>query len=533
MNVVGYVRLSRDEDKENYSSITSQQDIINEYADGKGWTVSNIYIDDNCSGYTLDRPAYNRMIDEVERGNIDVILTKDLSRIGRNNGKVLVLIDKLRELSIRLILITEADGGLDLLEDEHDILGIKTWYNEMYIKDISRKIRANMHAKQKKGELIMGNFFGYNKVKINDKFHLVIDEAVMPIIQLIFKLYIAGLGYKKICDVLDEKGYVTPSEYIKQRHACNGRVFKNAATSKWQTHMIQRIIQNDMYVGTLRTKKRHSRFIKGKQEKVAKEEQYVFENNHDPIISKEDFQLAQEIKLKRNEKPYRTNKAKYDYKFGSFIECGDCGYAVVGVNLRKAPLIKRGYNCTMYQKYGNKQCWNHSVEEEKILFYFREFLKDLKAEYEEYIANIQTIERKNYIKTSLRNLQKELAIANDDLKLTLNQKIKDLGKESNVDFRAIIEKSYEDLEIDKKKKIADLTHRIEELNRVANIELEKNIKTNIEIFNHIIHADIPDRKVLEQIIDKIILYAEKSSKERNFHFQLKVDIDKLTREYEQ
>ncbi|HYE09150.1 MAG TPA: recombinase family protein [Patescibacteria group bacterium] len=528
MNVVGYVRLSRDEDKENYSSITSQQDIINEYAAGKGWTVSKVYIDDNCSGYTLDRPEYNRMIEEVEQGNIDTILTKDLSRIGRNNGKVLVLIDKLRELNIRLILITEGNGGLDLLEDEHDILGIKTWYNEMYIKDISRKIRANMHSKQKKGELIMGNFFGYNKVKINDKFHLMIDEHVMPIIQLIFKLYIAGLGYKKICDILDEKGYVTPSEYIKQRHENKGRVFKNATTSKWQTHMIQRIIQNEVYVGTLRTRKRHSRFIKGKQEKVAKEEQYVFENNHDPIISKEDFRLAQEIKLKRNESPYRANKAKYEYIFGSFIECGHCGYAVIGLNLRKAPAIKKGYNCTMYQKYGNSQCWNHSVEEEKILFYFKELLKDLKAEFEEYIANVETVERKNYIKSSLENLQRELNIAKEDLKLTLNQKIKDLRKESNAEYREIIEKGYEDVEMDKKKKIADLTQRIKELNRAANIDNEKTIKTNIEIFDHIIHAEIPERKDLELIIDKIVVYAEKSSRNRNFDFKLKIDIDKLT-----
>jgi hypothetical protein len=282
-----------------------------------------------------------------------------------------------------------------------------------------------------------------------------------------------------------------------------------------------------VYVGTLRTKKRRSRLIKGKQEKVAKEEQYVFENNHDPIISKEDFRLAQEIKLKRNESPYRANKAKYEYIFGSFIECGHCGYAVIGLNLRKAPAIKRGYNCTMYQKYGNSQCWNHSVEEEKILFYFREFLKDLKGEFEEYIANVETVEQKNNIKSSLENLQKELNIAKEDLKLTLNQKIKDLRKESNAEFREIIEKSYENIEMDKKKKIADLSQRINDLNNAVNIDIEKNIKTNIEVFDHIIHAEIPKRKDLELVIDKIVVHAEKASKDRNFDFKLKVDIDKL------
>ena len=100
---------------------------------------------------------------------------------------MIVLIDRFKELNKRLILITEGNGGLDLLEDDNDIIGIKTWYNEMYIKDISRKITANMHAKQKKGELIMGNFYGYKKIKVNDKFNLVVDEDIKPIIELMLQ----------------------------------------------------------------------------------------------------------------------------------------------------------------------------------------------------------------------------------------------------------------------------------------------------------------------------------------------------------
>ena len=523
MNVVGYIRLSRDEDKENYSSIISQQDIINEYAKERNWKISKMYIDDNCSGYSLDRPAFSGMINEIEKGNIDTVLTKDLSRIGRNNGKVLVLIDRFKELNKRLILITEGNGGLDLLEDDNDIIGIKTWYNEMYIKDISRKIRANMHAKQKKGELIMGNFYGYKKIKVNGKFNLVVDEDIKPIIELIFKGYIDGAGYKRICDILDEKNYPTPSEYISERHKENGRVFKNAITKIWQTHMIQRIIQNDVYVGTLRTKKKQSRLIKGKQENVAKEEQYIFPKHHEPIIDEDTFKLAQEIKHKRNEKAYRKNKEKYSYIFGSFMECGDCGYTASGLNLRKAPVITRGYNCTMYMKYGKKKCSNHSVKQEKVLFFFKEFLKDIKLEYEEYINSISSKEKKSNIDKLLNKCMRELNIAKEEMKLVINQKIKELRLENNIEYRDIIESSYTEVGIEKKKIILELSEKVNELQRASNDDIEKSIKSNIQIFDSIINSDKPERKHLEMILEKIMIYNDK-----NLEFKLKVNIKILT-----
>jgi DNA invertase Pin-like site-specific DNA recombinase len=525
MNVVGYVRLSRDEDKENYSSIITQQEIINEYAKEKKWTISKIYIDDNCSGYSLDRPAFNEMINEIENGNIDTILTKDLSRIGRNNGKVLVLIDRLKELNKRLILISEGNGGLDLSKDEYDILGIKTWYNEMYVKDISRKIRASMYAKQKKGELIMGNFYGYKKIKINDKFNLIVDEDIKPIIESIFKEYINGLGYKKICDMLEEKGYPTPSEYIKKRHEANGRVFKNATSAKWSTHMVQRILCNDIYIGTLRTNKKQSRLIKGKQERVPVEDQYVFQNNHEPMVEEETFKLAQEINAKRNRNAYRTNKAKYNYAFGSFIECGDCGYTAVGLNLRKLPRIEKGYNCSMYQKYGKNRCTNHSIKEEKILFLFKEFLKDIKYVYEEYINTINCIKKKSDNEKSITKYESDLNIAKEELRLLLTQKIKDIMKESNNSYKEIIENSYDEMESEKKKRIMELSEKVNELQRISCETIEGNIKSNIEIFDAIINSDIPERKYLEMILDKILVYSD-----RNLEFKLKINIDKLTQE---
>ncbi|MDW8802835.1 recombinase family protein [Clostridium sp. A1-XYC3] len=520
MNVVGYVRLSRDEDKENYASIITQQDIINEFAKSRSWWVERIYIDDNCSGYTFDRPAFMKMKKDLINGKIDVIIAKDLSRLGRHNARTQLFIEEVRELGKRIIL-PEEGRGYDS-DDEDDILGIKTWYNEMYVKDISRKIRSNMNSKQKKGELIMGNFYGYQKTKVNDKFILTVDEEIKPVIKLIFKLYIDGLGYKKICNILDEKGYPTPSEYIKRKHEEKGKVFKNSTTDRWQTHMIQRIIQNDIYIGTLRTKKRHSKLIKGKPDKVPIEEQYVFQDNHEAIISKKDFELAQSINLKRKNTHYR-GKAKYIYLFSGFITCGNCGFAVVGKNLKKLPKIQYGYECTTYNKYGLKQCKSHAITEDKLLFFFKEFLKDVTDQYRDYINSIDIKEKKNDINKALVRLQNEFNIANEELKILLNQKIKDIIKESNNEYKKIIEHSYVQLENEKKKRINELSEKISELQRLNINNIENNMESNMQIFSNIINSDKPSRKLLELILEKIIIHDDKS-----LEFKLLADIDKLT-----
>ncbi len=533
MNVVGYVRLSRDEDKENYSSIEAQKEIIIEYAKRFNWEISGMYIDDNYSGYTFDRPDFRRMKEDIENGRIDIIIAKDISRIGRHNAKTLLFIEEVQLMGKR-ILLPEEGGGYDSEADDDDILGIKTWYNERYIKDISRKIKANMRIKQKKGELVMGNLYGYTKDPFN-KSKLNIDEKIKPVIQLIFKLYLDGLGYKKICDILNEKCYPTPSQYIKQRHADNGRVFKNSVSDFWQTYNIQRIIQNDLYIGTLWTHKKQNKRIGGKQEKVLKEQQYCFQNHHEAIISKEDFELAQHIKCKRrnlseyNGKGFSNVKAtykgnsKYHYLFSSFVFCGDCGFAVTGKNLGKKSNVIRGYECTRYAKYGLQRCFSHNLWEDKLLFLFKEFLKAVKAQYEEYLKNYNIEQNRKNVEESLSRFQKELNITNEELKILLDQKIKDVIKEANMEFRNIIENNYLKLENEKKVKIRELSGKIEELKRINDRDIEKKIQTAIDIFNVIIESERPERKTIEMVLDRIYIY-----KDKTIEFKLMVDISELT-----
>jgi len=507
MNVVGYVRLSRDEDKESYSSIETQKSIIEEYVKTQSWKISKFYIDDNYSGYTFDRPSMNEMKQDLDKGIIDVIIAKDLSRIGRHNARTQIFIEDIQKAGKTIILPEEGKGYNSNVED--DILGIKTWYNEMYVKDISRKIRSSMAARQKSGELIMGNYYGYIKIKIENKYYLKIDEDIKPVIELIFKSYIGGLGYKKICDVLNKNDAPTPSEYVRQHHESRGRVFKNASTDTWQTHMIQRIIQNDIYIGTLRTKKRHSKLIKGKQENVPIEDQFSFPNHHEPIILLEDFEMAQKIKERKAKTNFR-NTSKYDYIFSGFIECADCGYVGIGLNVFRRPKIKRAYNCTTYQRYGKDRCSNHTISEEKLLAYLKKHLEVVKEFYEKLLKSINVEEKKKDVAISLDKLKKQLDMVTKELKLILYQKIKDLMKETDPEFRQIIEESYDTMEKEKKSKISELNQRIVKTNEIMLGDIKTKILTALDIINRILASPRPEKSLLELAIVKIYLLKDRT-----------------------
>ena len=377
----GYCRLSRDEDKENYASIEEQKRIIQDYAISRNWTISDFYIDDNVSGYTFNRPAFSKMIEKVKGGKIDVVIAKDLSRIGRHNGRVLVLIDEFKNIQKNLILVSEMGGTYDVLNDKDDTIGITTWFNERYVKDCSRKTRDHMYSKQKTGRLIMGNYYGYIKDP-EDITKLYVDEELRPVIELIYKLYTEeGIGRKKICDILNSKyNYPTPSVYYQMKHLERGRIYKHPVQKLWSTYMIRNILENDVYCGTLRTHKKKTVSIRGKAIKLPEEEHFVFENHHEAIISKETFNLAQEIRKRKVNTKSTSSTRKRNYYFSGLCRCGDCGFGVSGITITRKQ-SQKGYECSQYRTYGKARCKCHEIKESDIIIHFKEFLKFTKNKY--------------------------------------------------------------------------------------------------------------------------------------------------------
>ncbi len=524
MTVVGYCRLSRDEDKENYSSIEEQKRIIKEYASSRNWIIEDkdFYIDDNVSGYTFNRPEFTNMIEKVKEGKIDVVIAKDLSRIGRNNGKVLVLIDEFKNIQKNLILVSEMGGTYDVLNDRDDTIGITTWFNERYVKDCSRKTRDHMYSKQKTGRLVMGNYYGYVKDK-EDVTKLYVDEEIRPVIELIYKLYVQeGLGRKKICDILNsEYNYPTPSVYYRQKHLERGRIYKHPVQELWSTYMISNILNNDVYTGNLRTHKKKTVSIRGRAIKLPEEEHFVFENHHEAIISKETFELAQNIRKRKAKLKTTAGTRKRNYAFSGLIRCGDCGFGVSGITMNRKQK-QRGYECSQYRTYGKARCKCHEIKESDIIIHLKEFLKFTRQKYQDEINKIEIEVKTNKEQTNKEKIKFEIETLKAEYKVLLNQKIKDLSGNNNEYQRQIIEKSYKELELEKTDKIEKLQEILNKSELEISKEKIKKLKTAMEYFEEIISSEIPSRYVLENIIDTIWIYSDKTVK-----FDLKVDAEKL------
>lgn len=524
--ISAYARLSRDEDKENYSSIEEQIRIIKEYAGAKGWYIAdkNIYIDDNVSGYTFNRPAFRRMLEDLDEDVIDVVIAKDLSRIGRNNGKVLTLIDDFKKENKNLILVSEMGGVYDVQNDRDDTIGITTWYNERYVKDISRKTRSNMLSKQKTGRLIMGNYYGYEKVFEDGIPKLYVIEELRGAIELIYKLYVEnGLGRKRITDILNSNkyNYPTPSVYYQRKHLERGRVYKQKVQELWSTDMIKNILENDVYCGNLRVHKKRTITIRGRVAKLPEEEHFVFENHHEAIISKEMFKLAQELKVKRVKN--KTTKTKRDYIFGGMCQCGDCGGGVSGTFIRRKG--EKGYECTDYRRYGIARCKIHETLEKDILIHLKEYLKLLKTTYEDEIIKIKLDNKANKRKINREKLEREYNILNEEYKLLLSQKIKDLVQVTSLEQREMVENAYKDLESSKQSQIISLKETLAKDDEKILEDKEKKLKSALDIFDEIISTNEPSKYLLNSIIDRIVLYNDKT-----IEFILKGDIKKITQD---
>lgn len=524
ITVVGYCRLSRDEDKENYSSIEEQKRIIKDYASTRNWIIEDkdFYIDDNVSGYTFNRPEFTKMLEKVKGGKIDVVIAKDLSRIGRNNGKVLVLIDQFKNMQKNLILVSEMGGTYDVLNDRDDTIGITTWFNERYVKDCSRKTRDHMYSKQKTGRLVMGNYYGYVKDK-EDITKLYVDEEIRPVIKLIYKLYVEdGLGRKKICDILNSKyNYPTPSVYYRQKHLERGRIYKHPVQELWSTYMISNILSNDVYTGALRTHKKKTISIRGRAIKLPEEEHFVFENHHEAIISKETFELAQNIRKRKARSKSTSGTRKRNYAFSGLIRCGDCGFGVSGITMNRKQKHK-GYECSQYRTYGKARCKCHEIKESDIIIHLKEFLKFTKQKYQNEINKIEIDVKTNKEQTNKEKIKFEIETLKAEYKVLLNQKIKDLAGNNNEYQKQMIETSYKGLELEKTSRIEKLQEILQKAEQDISKEKIKKLKTAMEYFNEIISAEVPSRYVLENIIDTIWIYSDKTVK-----FDLKVDTHKL------
>ena len=509
---VGYVRLSRDDDKRNYTSIENQKLIISQYAAEHNWVIDRWYEDDGVSGYIFDRPDFNRMMEDLDKG-IERIFVKDFSRLGRHNAKVLLLLDEFQEKGKHLIVI---DDNYDSMKADDDIIGIKTWFNEKYVKDTSKKIRRSIEARQKAGTLKVLTPFGYvRNEKDKSKVEIVPKEAEH--VKMVFDLYLQGAGYRKIAAYLTEQQVPTPSMILHERELAEGRVTKRQVVYEWSESMVKDILDNDYYIGTLRLGKRARATIHGKDKRVPKEEHYVFENNHPAIIDKATFDLVQEIKEKRNRTNYKGSHgqwigSKIPNPFGSCLVCKDCGSRLIPMRRKTTSGERKYYICNTYNMKGRRYCNKaHLIVEKDLMQDVLTYIKLCRDSLYEVIATYN-IEDFNSEKRSVEDKRKEILSRIEEqkkqLKTLFTQKVKDLA--NALGNEEIINETYDALQKDLIDQIHKLEIQLQKLNETSleNEDVKEKLENALQVVDKIIEKGTLDRKDIEILIEKIIVDEE-------------------------
>lgn len=364
LNTAVYIRLSREDDDRTESlSIGNQRLLLTEYVNKHAdLCLYDIYVDDGYTGTNFNRPAFQRMIRDIEKKNIQCVVVKDLSRLGRKMNKVSEYIDdyfpskRVRFISVNDMVdrqYFDIDPGEDLMID------VKNMFNGFYPKDISKKVRSTFRAKQNKGQFI-GAFasFGYVKA-MDDHNRLEIDEYAAGIVKRIFKMYISGMGQNTIAKVLNDEGILCPSEYKKQCGLNYHNSNRLESTSYWTYSTIRNILQNEIYIGNMVQNKSFRQICKKNAVNLPRDQWIIVEGTHAAIIDRNTWDIAQGL-LRRNTR--QTMLSQNIHIFAGFLQCGDCGRAMVKIK-RKGGVT---FNCGSYNRYGRKFCSIHSITEQEL-----------------------------------------------------------------------------------------------------------------------------------------------------------------------
>ena len=401
--VAGYIRLSKeDKIKDESNSVTNQKAIIKSYIkNNKDLELAYFYIDDGYSGTTFDRPEYKRMFKDIVERKVNTVIVKDLSRFGRNHIESDNYLENiLPGYNVRFISIID---DIDSLKNPKSVSSIavplKNLMNDQYARDISEKVRSTLKIKQLTGEFIgVTAPYGYLK-NPKDKHKFIIDKEASYIIKKIFNMILLGKSRKEIAEHLNNKNVLTPSLYKISKENPNNEELIHS--KKWNAEIVNRILRNETYTGTLiQNVKTKPNYRTDKLIDVNKDEWIITENHHEPIISKDKFDEAQQI---LNRKTKINKNADIDL-FSGYLKCSHCGNSLI-IKKSKNQIY---YYCSSYIK--DKSCLKYSINRKKLEQMVKdEIIKKINIEQldrrtlNELIDMIHIID-KNNIKIEFKNI---------------------------------------------------------------------------------------------------------------------------------
>lgn len=488
-----YIRLSKEDEKPGESeSVSNQRSILTRYAKEQNLAIVGEYIDDGFSGTTFDRPEFKKMIQDIENKKINMVITKDLSRLGRDYIKVGEYTEKyFPEHRVRYISILDGvDTGID--SSNNDITPFKSVFNDFYAKDISKKIKSVKNNKQDLGLFIGGKApYGYKLSNIPNK--IEIDENVKPIVERIFKEIKSGKSCRAVAIDLTLDGIPTPSQYAKSQGYKISKISKH-----WADNRIRDIVTNEVYIGNMvQGRMKKINYKSKKCVRIPKENWKVVEHTHKAIIDKETFIKAQQMLETRKQTRVKT----HDYLLKGLVYCHECGKKMGCSPKGLAEGVVYYFRCSTYTSYARlKLCTSHSIRMDFVENIVISKIKDICNSYFDK-TNIEYIAKQKLSESKKNNTySKELKNTNlllNKIKLEIDNIYEDKlrGVLSQDDFERIYNRKKEEKE-----------SLIKKINKLKNIMKSNNIDES-QILNKIIkkysNNNIINRALLIDLIDRI------------------------------
>ena len=505
-----YIRLSREDgDKQESESIGNQRNILQRYVKENDLCFVKEYVDDGVSGTTFDRPGFNEMLQDIENKNINMVITKDLSRLGRDYIKTGFYIeDYFPKNNVRYVAITD---GIDTYLDStnNDITPFKAIMNDMYAKDISKKIRSVYKEKQKQGEYLCSTTaYGYKKhPSIKNK--LVVDRKVKSVVEKIFDMYSNGHGSTEIVNYLNSHQYLSPSGYRKTGIVQD----ENKTGYNWNEVTICNMLKNEVYIGnTVQNKKSVISYKVKKIRTVEKENQIRVNNTHEPIIDKDTFEKVQCILEKRG----TNTKLKYDYLLRGLLYCYHCKRKLQIVLKKNSKRNSKAHPYIICSDAKVRECYPLSMNYEKFekhiinivkkicrIYADKEVFEKIYKKYQHKIIDI----REGY-KNKLSQINKAINEINSNLDKMYMDKLRGVLQEE--DYVRVSQKlKFERIKLNEHKKELEqkLSQTEEKMDNKNKVKEEKELD---KLIGNFLKLEKIDKIYLYRLINKIEIDKDKN-----------------------
>ena len=494
-------------------SIENQRELLSKFVMLNGWIETKTYIDDGYSGGNFQRPGFLEMIEDARKGIINLILVKDLSRLGRDFVEVGRYTDYVfPSLGCRFVSVLDC---LDTSGENTDMLHFRSLMNDYHLRDLSMKIKTVLHSKMASGQYL-GSYapYGYQK-SAEDKHRLEIDPVAAETVRCMYEMRLSGMSYNKITGALNQSDTPAPKYYWNERI---GR--DNTGVSRlWLERSVKLILQSEVYLGNLIMNRTGSRSYKDKTQITKRESEWIrHEGIHEPIIEKSVWDAVQEINAAAR-KIAEGNRPPTEKLFSGKLVCSGCKGPLVGMTSTKRAGYNSGhgtyatdkryvtYYCATYARTGHSVCSNHSISEITLK---QIVIAEIRGQAQKVILNedamLQSLKQsvKGHNDDALAGVRQEIAQVQHRVREleVMNAKLYEDKINGNVSmdtFAVMMQKNEQE--------------RLQKSERLAALQSEENLAnqstTDIQKWMKLIrkHADITDldRDTVEELIDYIIV----------------------------